>query len=339
MPKTIIRTIFSFVVFSVFPVLAGEPWVVFEGSPAKPGSGKNLVLISGDEEYRSEETMLQLGKILSEHHGFRCTVLFAIDSTNGEINPEITDNIPGLEFLEDADLAIFNIRFRNLPDEAMKFIDDYLKSARPVIGLRTSTHAFNVPRDRKYAHYGFDYDGPDKAWKQGFGRLVLGETWISHHGKHGKEASRGIIVPEKKDHPVVRGCEDIFGPSDVYTVRLPLPENCEILVLGEVLEGMNPDDKPLATAKNSPRMPIAWLKTYEIPDGKKGRAFTTTMGSSQDLESEGLRRLLVNAVYSLCGLEKDIPERNEVGIIGKYEPTPMGFGKHKKGLNPEYLTN
>src|SRR5690242_15142903 len=84
---------------------AAEPAdrVVMRGKNG-PGKGKRIVLVSGDEEYRSEQTLPQLARILSQHHGFDCTVLFAIDSRDGSINPEQNDNIPGLEALDSADL-------------------------------------------------------------------------------------------------------------------------------------------------------------------------------------------------------------------------------------------
>src|SRR2546428_10110689 len=122
-----------------------DPWLVFEGGEG-PGKGKHVVLLSGDEEYRSEETMPQLGKILSKHHGFKCTVLFAIDPKTGEINPNVTDNIPGIDALDKADLLIMALRFRSLPDEQMKHFVDYVESGRPIVGMRTSTHAFNFDK-------------------------------------------------------------------------------------------------------------------------------------------------------------------------------------------------
>src|SRR5438093_9132680 len=112
---------------------AADPWVVYEGA-AGPGKGKHVVLISGDEEYRSEETLPQLAKILANHHGFKCTVLFAIDPKDGTINPNRRDNIPGLEALDAADLMVIFTRFRELPDDQMKHIVDYVKSGRPIIG-------------------------------------------------------------------------------------------------------------------------------------------------------------------------------------------------------------
>src|SRR3954462_11775908 len=120
------------------PTRAADPWVVYEGGDG-PGKGKHLVLIAGDDEYHSEEAMPQLGKVLAKHHGFDVTVLFAINKDDGTIDPSTKDNIPGLEALKKADLMVMFLRFRNLPDGQMKFIADYVESAKPVIGIRTST--------------------------------------------------------------------------------------------------------------------------------------------------------------------------------------------------------
>jgi type 1 glutamine amidotransferase len=303
--------------------------VVYEGRNG-PGLGQRIVLVSGDEEYRSEEALPQLGKILARHHGFACTVLFAIDPKTGEINPSCVENTPGLEALKAADLMVIATRFRNLPDAQMKHLVNYVESGKPVIGIRTATHAFRIPQDRAYARYSFD----SKEWDAGFGRQVLGETWIAHHGEHGRESTRGVIAPEAKDHPIVKGCEDIWGPSDVYRVRLPLSGDGRALILGQVLEGMNPEDKPVAGPKNDPRMPVAWTRTYRSAQGKEGRVFTTTMGAATDLESEGLRRLLVNACYWCVGLKDRIPDKAKVDMVGEYRPLPFGFNGFKKGVKP-----
>ncbi|HLU49812.1 MAG TPA: ThuA domain-containing protein [Planctomycetota bacterium] len=335
--RRVSRSSWLLVPFLAFTVLgaalrAEEPlWVVYEGEEG-PGKGKHIVFVTGDEEYRSEEGMPQLAKILAKRHGFRCTVLFAIDPKTGEIDPNQSSHIPGLEALRDADLMVIFTRFRELPDEDMKHIDDFVHSGKPIIGLRTATHAFHYrkSKDSKYAHY----DWQSREWAQGFGRQVLGETWINHHGHHGGESTRGVIPEGKKDHPIVRGCEDIWGPTDVYGVRLPLPEGCEPVVLGQVVAGMKPTDPPVEGKKNDPMMPIAWTKTFKGRSGKEARVFATTMGASQDLESEGLRRLLVNAAYWALGMEEKIPERADVRIVGKYEPTPFGFNAFKKGVKP-----
>ena len=324
-------TLLALAVLATPFAVAGDPWVVYDGGDG-PGKGKHIVLVSGDEEYRSEEALPQLGKILAKHHGFKCTVLFAVDPETGLIDPNNQRNIPGLEALATADLMIVALRFRNLEDDQMAHIDAYVRAGKPIIGMRTATHAFNIPKNRKYARYSFR----SKKWEDGFGRQILGETWRNHHGHHGRQATGGIIVKGQESHPILRGLRDrdIFGPTDVYGVRLPLPGASQPLVLGAVLEGMKADDAPVKGKKNEPMMPVAWTKTYEVEKGKKGRVFTTTMGASQDLLSEGMRRLLVNASYWAVGLESKIPAKSEAGIVGKYEPTRFSFNGFKKGVKP-----
>ena len=316
-----------------FPVRAADPWLEVAGGDG-PGKGKKVVLVSGDEEYRSEEALPQLAKILARHHGFDCTVVFAIDPATGQINPNTNDNIPGLEKLASADLMVIATRFRNLPDEQMKHVDAFLKAGKPVVAMRTATHAFNIPDGRTYRRYSWDFPGEGST--QGFGRQVLGETWISHHGGHGSESTRGLLAPDAKDHPILKGIKDgeIWGPTDVYGVRLPLPGDSKPLVLGAVLAGMKPDSPPVAGEKNEPMMPVAWVKSYQIDGGPKGRSFTTTMGAATDMTAEGPRRMLVNACYWAAGLEAKIPEKSKVDIVGTFEPTPFGFNGAKKGLSP-----
>ncbi|MBC8233515.1 ThuA domain-containing protein [bacterium] len=307
-----------------------EPWVVYEGNEG-PGKGKHIVFVSGDEEYRSEEALPMLAKIMAVHHGFQCTALFAIDPETGIIDPVNQTNIPGLHNLETADMMVLSTRFRELPDEQMKYIVDYTNSGKPVMGLRTATHPFNYTRDPNspYAKYSFkseEFDG-------GYGRQVLGETWINHHGHHGKESTRGVINEEMKAHPILKGAEDIWGPTDVYSIT-ELTGDSKVLVYGQVLVGMDPTDEPNT---DKPMMPLAWIKTYTGEQGKTSRAFCTTMGASVDLTSEGLRRLLVNACYWCMGMENQIPEKSKVDYVGEYNPTFYGFGKHTENVRPSDL--
>ena len=338
--------------------------LTYEGS-AGPGRGKHVVLVSGDEEYRSEEALPQLAKILANHHGFRCTVLFAVDPETGIVNPHVNTNIPGTEALDSADLMVILTRWRVLPDDQMAPIDRFLQAGKPVIGLRTATHAFAPPKDihpavsaylrqyRKaenpdsvplpdipeaawgaYGHYGDGYTGPQSAWRDGFGRLVVGERWYAHHGRHKHEATKGVIAPEAAEHPILRGVGYIWGPSDVYTVRLPLPGDSTPLVYGQVVArkgeydegdamyGMRPDDGPPVAEKNNPMMPVAWTKSYRLPEGRQGRVFATTMGASTDILSDGVRRMIVNGVYWALGMEERIPEDGtDATIVGDYNPT------------------
>lgn len=308
-------------------VSAEDEWVVYEGADG-PGKGKHIVFVTGDEEYRSEEGMPQMAKVLSQHHGFKCTVLFAINKETGAIDPEILDNIPGLDALATADMMVLFIRFRELPDEEMKKIIDFTNSGKPIMALRTATHPFKYLVNKKspYAKWSFDSSDP----KGGYGREVLGETWINHYGKHKFESTRGLVAEGMEDDPIVNGCEDIWGPTDVYGIT-KLSGDSRPVIMGQVLKGMKPDDEPQPDKK---LVPVAWTKTYRGETGNTARVFTTTMGAAVDLESEGLRRLLVNATYWALEMEEVIPERANVEIVGEFEPTFYGFGNHKTGVKP-----
>ncbi len=326
------------------PMVEGPKlWLSFEGNDP---AAKHIVLISGDEEYRSEEALPQLAKILSTRHGFNCTVLFAQDPAQpGTINANYVQHIPGLEALDKADMMVIFTRFRALPEDQMEQIEDYLKQGKPVLGIRTATHAFHFDADSlsPYRHYGNGYAGDKTEWTDGFGRLVLGEKWISHHGEHKQQSTRGIVAEAARSHPIASGIDDgaIWGSTDVYGVRLPLPGDAEPIVLGQVINrrgqfdendvfyGMRSTDDQVADTNeageklNDPMMPIAWTKTYQVPGGKPGRAFTSTIGSSSDLLNEGVRRLLVNGLYWAMALP--VPEKADVGLVGDYQPSAYGF--------------
>lgn len=307
-----------------------EDRVVYKGSDG-PGKGKHIVLLAADDEYRSEESVPQLAKILAERHGFKCTVLFPINKETGEIDPPTRDNIPGLETLKKADLMLIFARSRTLPTEQMDLILEYVNSGKPIIGMRCATHAFRYRGESPYTKWGRGTE----EYPGGFGRQVLGETWAGHYGEHQVESTRGLIAEGMENHPIVKGCENIWGPSDVYGISdAGLHGDCTPLVMGQVLSGMNPNDEPNPEKE---LVPIAWTKTYTGTQGKAARVFTTTMGHGYDLKSEGFRRLLVNACYWSVGMEDKIPARANVDIVGVYDPLDIGVKEHRKGVKPADL--
>lgn len=289
---------------------------------AGAGAGRHIVLVAGDEEYRSEEALPMLGQVLATRHGFRCTVLFSLDRETGAIAPNEQTHLPGLAALDGADLLILFTRFRELPDEDMRHIVDYVESGKPLIGLRTATHAFQYQRDpaSPYAHWDWRSD----TWSGGFGRQVLGETWVAHHGQHGSESTRGVIAAGQAGHPILRGVDDVWGPTDVYAVR-DLPADATVLLEGSVRAGMEPTAPAVEGPKNSPRMPIVWTRARRVGPWKTQRVVCSTIGASTDMESAGLRRLLVNACYWAVGLEARIPAASDVRTVGEFAPTAFGF--------------
>lgn len=334
--KALSKSIALSLLFTFSTLLAcaqnGQTFLQFEGKEG-PGKGKHIVLVAGDDEYRSEESMPMLGKILAYRYGFKTTVLFPIHPESGEVVPNFQNNIPGLEHLDTADLMIMLIRFRELPDEQTKFIADFLKAGKPIIGLRTSTHAFAYQKNKTSPFAKWDWMSDSDGWERGFGQRIFGETWVNHHGVHGKEGTRALIdgVNQMNDHPILRGVEDIWGPSDVYGIR-NLPKEANVLVYGQSTDGMNPT-APLMWEKSV--MPIAWTKPYQIEGGSPGMAFASTMGASLDFESEDLRKLVINASFWLLNMSEAIEADMNVDYVGEYQPTMFGFDTFRKGMRVE----
>jgi hypothetical protein len=313
---------------------AGSSWakefVVYQHDQGV-GNGKHVVLLTGDEEYRSEEGLVQLAKILAFRHGFRATVLFAIDPKDGSINPNVNNSLPGVEALDSADVMVLGLRFRHYPDETMRSLVAAYLSGKPMVAVRTSTHAFNYPEksQSKYARYSFR----SQEWPGGFGRQVLGETWAGHLGTNHQEATRGIPFAGAKDHLLLRGVGEVFATSGAYKAN-PLPDST-ILMHGQVLAGMTPNSPPNTEGKNEPLQPIAWSRNHKNETGNTNRILCTTMGAATDLLDENFRRLLVNGVY--WGLEMEVPQQADVRLIGSYQPSDYSFYGFRKNVRPSEL--
>ena len=321
----------AFITVAIPALRAAATSITYEAKSG-PGKGRHLVFLTGDEEYRGEEGLPMLAKILSQRHGFKCTVLFALDP-DGTINPDNNASVPDSAALDSADGIVLALRFRQWPDAAMKRFADAVVRGVPVIGLRTSTHAFRFPENSSSAYKHFN----------DFGREVLGENWVSHWGANRRGATRGVIEPGAKSDPILRGVTDVFADSGVYEAH-PVAGS-KILMRGQVLKGMNPSDPPdreqRKTRKadgreqgiNDPMMPVAWTRLHENPNGKTNRVFCTTMGAATDLASEGLRRMVVNAVFWGFGLE--IPSTTDVRFVDPYEPSPYAFKGYRRGITPD----
>ncbi len=312
------------------PVPESPRWLTYSGKTG-PGQGKHIILIAADQEYRSEYALPMLAKILAEHHGFYCTVLFSLNE-NDDVDPTkkirwedktVVHNVPGMEYLDHCDLVILFSRLISLPPEQLEPIYRYLDSGKPIIGIRTANHGF------------IDFEYKKNGKKIDFGEDVLGGSFKSHHGRWEQDSTRGIIVEKNKDHPVLRGVTDVWGTSDVYRtyeVGSSLPDDCTPLLEGQPLTGRQHDD---AANPELIALPIAWVKSWTGNTGHAARVFHTTMGSAQDYRSAGLRRLTVNAAYWCLQMEKEIKENSCVDIIGEYNPPDSGFDYHALKVTPK----
>ncbi|MAE77969.1 MAG: hypothetical protein CMJ85_13990 [Planctomycetes bacterium] len=309
------------------PVLHSNT-VIWEGEPGV-GKGKHIVFIAGDHEYRGEEALPALARILAKHYGFKCTFLVTIDKDTGYIQPG-SNHITNLEALKTADLMVVALRFQHFADEQMQHIEDYLKSGRPVLGLRTSTHAFNGLKG-KFAKYNESYRGEEAGWRFGFGERILGEHWVGHFGRNHQQSSN--VVPEmaQQGHAILRGVKRAHAVSGGY-VGHPV-DGSTILARGHVLDGMGPDAPPTQNEKQQTRHPVAWVRNYE-PDQPKSRVFATTHGASEDILNDGFRRMLVNAHLWCLGMEDAIKSDSPIDFVGPYNPATYSFGGYRKGVKP-----
>lgn len=260
---------------------------------AAESSRPHIVFVTGDDEYRSEYTMPAVGRILEAQHGFRVSVAMA------KPTPQSNKNIEGLEALETADIAVFYLRWRELPPEQMRRILAFVESGKPMVGLRTTTHAFRYPKGSEY-----------EKWNDGFGRDIFGQRWFRHHGHTSTTAV--TLVKEQSKHPILRGVAPSFQVRSWLYVVNPLEGDCVPLAIGRAVNPQTEDAGP---------QPVAWTKTY-----RGARVFFTTMGHPEDFQIEAFRRLLVNGILWAAG--KGIPPGGaKAAFVGEFSPPPSGVPK------------
>lgn len=322
--KTLITLALFAAITALSPLTAAPEPLVYEGTEG-PGKGKHIVFLAGDHEYRSEESLPALARVLAKHHGFKCTVLFNIDPETDTIVAG-ESNMPGMEALDSADLAVVFLRFQDFSDEQMKPFVEYLERGGPIIGLRTATHAFKIPKDKTYSKYSWDYKGDD--YLTGWGHQVLGQSWVGHYGRNHQQSTGIEIVEGKEGHPILRGVKDIWVEAGGYVGK---PTDGEILTTAIPLDGMTPDSPE---DKTKERQPSEWTRTYKGGNGTEGRVFTSLYGASEDLQNEGYRRMLVNACYWAIGMEDAIKPGSNVDLVGPYKPNTFRNGGHAKGIKP-----
>ena len=243
----------------------------------------HVVLVVGTLHYSPELTMPLYAKEL-EKFGFRTTVVM------GEGNPEKkTENVlPGIEALAAADLAIFFTRFLKLPDAEWKPIEDYLKSGKPVIGLRTAGHAFKYPKDH-----------PRFEWNDGFGRRVFGSPYVVHQ----QSETKIKVIPEQAAHPIMTHVTktEWTSPGTLYLAHLEKGVTPLVSGSGTGRERLLKKRFGEIQVKKFETAPVAWAWENEW----KGKSFYTSFGHPGDFAEESFNRMLLNAVH--WGLEKPIP--------------------------------
>ena len=255
--------------------------VFFNCSFAQVKNKPLVVFVTGDHEYGGEETLPLIAAELEKNYGLSTKVLKASPNQNAE------KNIPGMEILAQADLVVFFLRWRQLPPDQLELIDKYLKSAKPVMGFRTSTHAFNFPKGHE-----------SEKWNA-FGEFALnappgwGKAGHTHYGHKSTTDVYGYEAAKK--HPILKGINPNFHASSwLYRVLPDYPtKGSEWLLMGK---SVNPD-------KTAIENPVAWTGTNSFG----AKIFTTTLGHPEDFQVEDFQHLIINAIHWELG--KKIPNK------------------------------
>lgn len=268
--------------FLLFIILQNGLFSCAQTKKAANDESPLMVFVTGDHEYSGEATLPLIAAELEKNYGFRTKVLKASPDHNSE------ENIPGMEVLKNADLAVFFLRWRRLPADQIKFIEDYLKSGKPVVGFRTTTHAFNYPKGHAL-----------EKWNS-FGELAFnsppgwgGKANHTHYGHNSTTEVR--VIAEEEKNPLLTGVDNFPAKSWLYKVLPDYPtKGSKWLLMGH---SINPDKK------DATDNPVAWTGVNSYG----GKFFMTTLGHPEDFKQESFQRLVINAIHWAGG--KPVPKK------------------------------
>ncbi|MDX2041231.1 MAG: ThuA domain-containing protein [Acidobacteriota bacterium] len=252
-------------------------WGQLAAAPKRP----HIVFVSGDHEYGSESTFPILAAELEKHYGMQTTVLKSFPDENAE------ENIPGLEALANADVAVFFLRWRRLPAEQVEHIRKYLNSGKPVVAFRTTTHAFNYPKGH-----------PMEIWNS-FAPAYLGAPpgWGNGHYHYGHKSSTDVrIVAGAESDSILTGVASSFHVRSWLYHVLPNfpPADAKQLLIGRSVD---------SERKDAVENPVAWAWRNKA----NAKVFVTTLGHPEDFQVESVQRLIVNGIHWAAG--KTVPKK------------------------------
>ena len=264
-------------IFVLIAAILAAATLGLSAAPKRP----HIVFVSGDHEYGSEETFPLLAAELEKNYGMQTTVLKSSPDENAE------ENIPGLEALAKADLAVFFLRWRRLPADQIEHIRKYLNSGRPVVAFRTTTHSFNYPKGHPleiWNSFAPDYIGGPPGWGNG-------------HTHYGHKSSTDVrVISAAESDPILTGVDRSFHVRSWLYHVLPKypPADAKLLLIGRSVD---------SEKKDPVENPVAW--TWKNKAGAK--VFVTTMGHPEDFQVEAFQRLVINGMHWAVG--KPVPKK------------------------------
>lgn len=263
----------------------------------------HVAIVVGTHHYSPHRTLPHFAKEL-DRLGFRTTLVMGV----GDPETKTENVLPGIKVLDDADAVVLYARFLNLPEAEWQPVERYIKSGKPIVGLRTANHAFK-----------FQADDPRFEWNSNFGRRVFGTPYIAH-----QQTKTNIRVVDKhKAHPILSGIEKTNWESAAKLYLTRLQPGCVPLIVGEGEGKSRLLEKDFGTIQinESETDVVAW--TWKNEWGAK--VFSTTLGHASDFGEASFTRMLVNSVCWATGRpqlpasEKIATWSVEMEVPSKYE--------------------
>jgi type 1 glutamine amidotransferase/nicotinamidase-related amidase len=255
----------------VCPTIAGSDLIGGAAFRFREDRRPHVVLLSYEDKYRSAETLPRLAGQLCDRHGCSCCFLWGEKMTG----------IFGLDELAAADALVLYVRRHPLPKEQMATIRRYLEGGKPLVALRTASHAFDLPTETPAGW---------ETWPA-FDRDVLGCNYHSHQ-RAGRRTDISV-ADNAAGHPILAGIER--GPwtssASLYSVS-PIDPGATILLTGKCEGSVEP---------------IAWTRNF-----RGSRVFYTSLGSVEDFQTPQFRAMLFGAIH--WAINRPMPSYNSGGL-------------------------
>jgi hypothetical protein len=245
-----------------------------------------IAFIAAENEYRANQRLPEFAHQLLLTAGVNCEFALGEPVMEGPGR----HNIENLQIVRDADLAVIFVRRRALDSAKMTMIREYVYSGKPVLGIRTASHAFDVdPVSVAVQDAGMDHLSEGVrlcVWPQ-FDRDILGGNYQGHYG-HLKASTVVSVVPGMEAHPLLKDVapSGFTSPGWLYKNAPLHSPNAQVLLIGKTAD--------------MPAEPVLWIN-----ENRYGKALYTSLGHWDDWENEHFRQIMLHAVEYLLCTKKD----------------------------------
>lgn len=225
---------------------------------------KHVAFVISEDEYKTEQTLTQFAREQLQRD-FRISLFYG-DAHDIHL-------LPGIEQLADADVALISVRRRVLPTEQLDVFRKFIADGKPVVGIRTASHAFSLRDGEPPAGHA--------VWPE-FDRDVLGGNYQGHHDNQPGVGppTRVWVLPEAREEAVLKGLpEGEWSVVSTLYLTQPLGPRAKPLMMGRVENRL-------------PHEPVTWTNTHV----GGGRVFYTSLGHPADFELPAFRQLLLNGI-------------------------------------------